>query len=1448
MSGKMSSSRMASRRKASILETDSEDIFLSPKRKKKPPGNSKKDEDELVVNSLFGELVTKAGFILKKGDAPNLLNCDMAVFRSNLAYSLKTHPSCRMPEIAKEFIKGLEEVIEDPIRLKWSLLYTQTVRNCETARGPQQDSLIRLCLNIDELQPCLIQLLTEKLLETANDDEASTDANIPMLVLANLRWLDYIVDNETLTTKMIEMIEGSPVKVQKEVITYVPDIVNDADHPKLADVLCDLYSTTPELTPAILDTLGNLTLPPESLAEVHHSVLKTLHAARPEQLPVVVKFLLTNTQVSVAYQVLSDIRMKINLPGDCRPSRGSPRKGLSSSSIPSSYVAKDDPAYELLLLDNIKMAALIHKFLTLNWLKVIQDVYDVASVKPIDFLVLLILHNAIPSHRQNIESIMKNKIRTGIFTDRVLGKIFANHVDALKENFGPLKKISSMLMRSPILLLRLTGATFYKLSFLHLDGHYRQETVLGLLQHRGDIAAVRHTTLGLLSTLAHEHTDIMSKFTIFLKGSMELVDRLSMREVKKLVDVVTCLLFSDSTHAAMQDELMILVRKQLCHTHSKYKQIGVVTAALIIKNMVKDDDQDASSSTVESDSARSRTHGLALEEAENLLSLVMSSTATSPVASALFMDELASISLREKMNSKLELRMRDMMADEFENLYVTDLEPNAPQPQEPFQMGAYWNLDADREGGCIALNLAPLVVKAEVTRLDPNDIKTNLIYLAPQFRLLRMLECRIHDGELKNIDALLGCPVICPAPAVFESFDSMVEAQQHAALSCLFYVTNWFRELLNAFVTQKDRESKNKVYQRLEKVIDTENMIADFLPKCPNYMPPIAVFDMDYSSGAPTVTITSLKKGKKGRKPGSGKGKGPKTKGKKANTDATQLGTQLCTQPISQVALTQTNKDSPEKKAGSGSVVNMASLRPFLRELHFDVFNLLFRKLALNTDLNTEGHISLPATEFLLTDLNCKLEHVFGTSNKRASALGNPQEKSIGHSHLDLFTPAEVFEHTIHIVKPVCVHLEKISTFFHTMIADNDGILDAPNMFTKYTNPVMKVNQLLFTTLCSLFSWQGLQQEAHKEVLTLILHVIAKRMEGDAVKSMEQEELISTAFKYFSNFQATVVDMGTAAALVQTLVAIIALPQHEDFSDKMIKVIEELLKREWYTTGGERDKGTVFQQHLYVLLEVYLKQSKEPLKQLEILCCEGLNEFSTDSSKERHSDSFPTLNKNSLMVYYKVIMSFLVSGTTKSLSHISTTSSDDNKKRLSVWKASLKVLHTLVTILKDYYNRQMLTTCLKFASSFLELFLRSAMPLMDTCLRQHNQDVVMLLKDLQTSTRFLQHLCTHSKVKQDTTMTRFVPRLRKSLETLVYRVKAMLALNKCHNAFWMGVLKNRDIHGEEILSQSTNADADEESNEEEEEEDRESDVELGDEDQSSNIGEDDKATDYSNSF
>ena len=46
-----------------------------------------------------------------------------------------------------------------------------------------------------------------------------------------------------------------------------------------------------------------------------------------------------------------------------------------------------------------------------------------------------------------------------------------------------------------------------------------------------------------------------------------------------------------------------------------------------------------------------------------------------------------------------------------------------------------------------------------------------------------------------------------------------------------------------------------------------------------------------------------------------------------------------------------------------------------------------------------------------------------------------------------------------------------------------------------------------------------------------------------------------------------------------------------------------------------------------------------------------------------------------------------------------------------------------------------------------------------------------LLKTLQQSTRYLQHCCGHSKVAKDTNLVNNVPQLKKTLETLLFRVK-----------------------------------------------------------------------------
>ena len=121
-----------------------------------------------------------------------------------------------------------------------------------------------------------------------------------------------------------------------------------------------------------------------------------------------------------------------------------------------------------------------------------------------------------------------------------------------------------------------------------------------------------------------------------------------------------------------------------------------------------------------------------------------------------------------------------------------------------------------------------------------------------------------------------------------------------------------------------------------------------------------------------------------------------------------------------------------------------------------------------------------------------------------------------------------------------------------------------------------------------------------------------------------------------------------------------------------------------------------------------------------------------------------------------------------------------------------------------------------------------------------------VLKNVQLSTRILQSACNQARIFRDASLSQHVPMLKKLLETLVYRVKSMLAVNSALDAFWMGTLKTRDLAGAEVKSvtssqtsssaEQTNEDETVEDEEEVLPEEDESDVELGGEDDSSEKG------------
>lgn len=68
-------------------------------------------------------------------------------------------------------------------------------------------------------------------------------------------------------------------------------------------------------------------------------------------------------------------------------------------------------------------------------------------------------------------------------------------------------------------------------------------------------------------------------------------------------------------------------------------------------------------------------------------------------------------------------------------------------------------------------------------------------------------------------------------------------------------------------------------------------------------------------------------------------------------------------------------------------------------------------------------------------------------------------------------------------------------------------------------------------------------------------------------------------------------------------------------------------------------------------------------------------------------------------------------------------------------------------------------------------------------------------------TRYLHTICCDSAEKKDITLTKHIPAAKSILERLLYSVKGMLVLNNSPAAFWMGNLVNKNLEGQEILSQ-----------------------------------------------
>uniref|UniRef100_A0A3B4XYF2 FA complementation group D2 n=1 Tax=Seriola lalandi dorsalis TaxID=1841481 RepID=A0A3B4XYF2_SERLL len=644
----------------------------------------------------------------------------------------------------------------------------------------------------------------------------------------------------------------------------------------------------------------------------------------------------------------------------------------------------------------------------------------------------------------------------------------------------------------------------------------------------------------------------------------------------------------------------------------------------------------------------------------------------------------------------------------------------------------------------------------------------------------------------------VGCPLILTDMDVIEKIESLSKAEREFLCNLLFHTINWFREVVNAFCRQKETELKMKVMTRLQNITYVQTLLERALAGTPGYVPPVANFDGESTDGLILSSAAPVNKAKKGKK--------RKAPSKSSSEGSSQLDETTEEQP----------EKEKEKEVRQG--VSLMSYRQFFRELDMEVLSVLQCGLLSRSLLDSELHskvqeeVMLGPAElvFLLEDMLRKVEFSLRAAPaKRAPFLKGRTDKSVGFSHLQQRSSKDIASYCVQLLPALCSHLEDCHNHFQTLLSENNGVVDGPATDVQEHQLMSYSYQLLLQILNTTFCWSGFSLPGQRSLLKKALGVLAERLKEQR-PDLTLEQLVKHSFEYLLNFRSTMPSLSTALCLSQLLSTVSAKGGNSaTYREQAASLAKRFLSQEWVTASGEKERGNKFNEALQTLLSIYLEHVDDVLKAVEEIAGEGIPEL-LNASKDESSASWPTLNRQTFLVFYKVMMAELEKAIRKIPAGKISDNSEAQSEKLLTWNLAVRDFHILVNLVKVFDSRPVLNVCLKYGRLFLESFLKLGMPLLDYSFKRHKEDVQSLLKTFQLSTRQLHHMCGHSKIQQDTSLTNHVPALKKSLELFLYRVKAMLMLNNCQEAFWMGNLKNRNLKGEEILSQRSSDDEEEE--------------------------------------
>lgn len=262
----------------------------------------------------------------------------------------------------------------------------------------------------------------------------------------------------------------------------------------------------------------------------------------------------------------------------------------------------------------------------------------------------------------------------------------------------------------------------------------------------------------------------------------------------------------------------------------------------------------------------------------------------------------------------------------------------------------------------------------------------------------------------------------------------------------------------------------------------------------------------------------------------------------------------------------------------------------------------------------------------------------------------------------------------------------------------------------------------------------------------------------------------------------------------------------------------DLLKKEWH------ERTSFNKQNVGKLLRLYLDFSacgssistngKETqsgrLKALDVLIKEALCELPSFEGCKGPVDGFPTCNKVTFGLYFSAVLNGINSEISQLFQLPSTSEPHDVDYYISILEHLVGLNLKLSNLTKEnpaLAKTSNLLLQLKSGNKFIDIIVKKALPFCAKNYKNFGDRVLTLIKETQEITKQMNYIISHGKRTKEMVIVKEAPKVRKVCEGFIHHTKSLLAKNSVEDIFWSGNVKNRNIDGSIIAEEDKDSES-----------------------------------------